>query len=241
MLGLSKARVKQLIRAEILKTWGGPPKIGARWWVGCDSINAIVGCGANASARTQIMSGEQSIDHLLRHRVHDEQTFLRLISAILSGDVEVVGTLTGRQGIRAWFVCQKQAEKILEPSAERVSADLSVVEASKKLGVKQEVTYSLIRCEILESYKIQIGKRMVRLVTNRALKRFSQNYILGIDLAAMFGTSPKNLVSYLSQRIIYPIAGPTVATNPCRQYCWRRSKKLCSLIAAMPCLNSHNP
>lgn len=233
LLGLSKTRIKQLIHANILTTWGGPPKAGARWWVNRDSVNAVIRCGANAPTRTHAASEVRSIDHLLRYRVHDERTFCDLMSSILKGTLKIDGKLDGHDHVRGWLVLLQQADKILSPPIQSNNSDVSVVEASRQLGIKQEVAYALVRFGILESHEARIGRRLVKLVTNRAILRFSRRYILGAELAKALGKSPKFLANNLRIKKIMPVAGPSVVASPCRQYCWRRSPRLLSVVATM--------
>ena len=231
LLGLSKVRIKQLLRAEILTSWGGPPKPGARWCISRDSIDKLGACGHDAPDQVHLHRGEQSLGHLLRYCVNDEESFLRLISAILRHDINVVGKMSGQRGLGGWVVDHGKVDEVLKGNRIQTATDLTLVEASIRLGVKQEVAYALVRGGLLQSHQLKIGRRVVLLTSTQALETFSQNYAFGTELAAMLHTTPKMLVSQLERKGIRPAAGPTVAESLCRQYCWHRTATLQSLIA----------
>ena len=92
---------------------------------------------------------------------------------------------------------------------------MSVDDAAKALGVKQEVGYALVRAGLLRSSRDDAGSRRVRAADVEAFRRA---YVSLRDLARDAGTSPRSALSLLDVR---PVAGPGVDAN--RQYFFRRS------------------
>lgn len=98
-------------------------------------------------------------------------------------------------------------------SAER--RHMSVDQAARELGVKQEVGYALARAGLLGSSVDAGGKRLVRPAD---VARFRAEYVSLRDLACHVGTSSRAALCWIRAQ---PVAGPGVDAN--RQYFFRRA------------------
>jgi hypothetical protein len=107
---------------------------------------------------------------------------------------------------------------------------MSVSAAAKLLGVKEEVAYSLIRLGRLRAETVQSSRRSAQVVSLGAIGHFKRNYILKPEIALILGTS--RVYDALRYKRYLPVAGPTLLHAKCRQYVWRRSKKLTAYLAA---------
>lgn len=230
LLGLSTARVKQLIRLRFLKIWGGSPTTGSTWLIGRKQIDAILGLDIDVPVLPHIGEYQVPVAHLLRHTFDGEHDFGAFMTGILVGDIDIVGLLGNSPRVSDWVVDQRQIDKLSDKPPTIGDADVSVVEAAKLLSVKQEVAYALVRHGAIKSRLQKVGNRTTRLVRRQDIEAFRRDYIFGSELAKILGKSPKSLVDVLKRRHVSPAGGPTVADRPCRQYYWRRSKALEAVI-----------
>lgn len=99
---------------------------------------------------------------------------------------------------------------------------MSVSQAAKELGVKEEVAYALARLGLLRTDTERHGRRKTQTVSDASLKRFRRSYVLAPELAALLKTDPRGMAKRLISAGIKPVAGPRLAGAPCRQYVWRR-------------------
>lgn len=225
-LGLPKPRVRQLIEAEILKVWGGTPERGMRWRIDQASVQKIVGYAEDAPTVNTVEGSQEILGNLLRYRINGAKEFVDVVSRILGGENTVVGRLTGVQKMPGWIVHVREIDGQSTQALDRANADRSVVQVAKELGVKQEVAYALVRHGFINSRQVVLGKRRVQVVRQTAITAFRRQYVLGTELAKTMNMNPRTVVDFLKQRGVFPIAGPAVANRLCRQYLWRRTKKL---------------
>lgn len=92
---------------------------------------------------------------------------------------------------------------------------MSVDQAARELGIKQEVGYALVRAGLLGSSVDARGKRHVRPAD---VARFRAEYVSLRDLARQVGASPRAALCGIRAQ---PVAGPGVDAN--RQYFFRRA------------------
>ncbi|MNJ38441.1 hypothetical protein D3C77_332880 [compost metagenome] len=103
---------------------------------------------------------------------------------------------------------------------------ISVPKAAVILGIKEEVAYACVRLGLLGSNPTKIGRSTQHRVTPKAIETFRRKYILGPEIAAYLGMSPRDSLRHLWEIRFRPVAGPTLVSASCRQYVWSRSKKL---------------
>jgi len=91
---------------------------------------------------------------------------------------------------------------------------MSVDEAAKRLGLKQQVVYDLVKRGFLVSIQDELfGRR----VTQAGLEDFRANYISLAEYAKSLNRAPRWL---LQTRPVKPISGPMI--DGCRQYFFKR-------------------
>jgi hypothetical protein len=232
-LGLPKLRVRQLIDAGILKVWGGAPEKGMRWQVDQGSVQNILRRAEGAPVLDTVDGSRAVFENLLRYRIHGAKQFIDIVSGILSGEVAVVGRLLDAQKMTGWVVDADAIDTRSISGAARILTDLSVSHAARELGVKEEVAYALVRHGFIKSRQVIKGKRLANVIRQNAITAFRHQYVLGVELGTTMKMSPRKVVDFLGQRGAFPVAGPVVANRLCRQYLWRRTKKLV-LLTAVP-------
>ena len=91
-------------------------------------------------------------------------------------------------------------------------------EAAKRLGVKQQVAYHLVKARLLVSYKDSYGDTRVH---TDAITAFENNYVSLLARAKEMGTSPKYAHKLIAE---IPVCGPTI--DGCRQYFYLKKRHL---------------
>jgi hypothetical protein len=109
---------------------------------------------------------------------------------------------------------------------------MSVTDAAKTLGVKEEVAYALIRLGRLRSETVQCSRRSAQVVNLEAIHHFRRNYILAPEVTLVLGAPRVNVLLKLREGGFSPVAGPNLLNARCRQYVWRRSKKLTAFLVS---------
>ena len=217
-LAIGKTRTRQLAEAGVLMTFGGKPRRGARWWIDPVSLEQF---HDTPLLPTPPDTPVLSVAHVARHLAMTQAEFSALAQSIVNGRLRAFspgGTripfgklLLDEQEIRSWRL-----------SRQRQASGMSVSQAAKELGVKEEVAYALARLGLLRTDTERHGKRKTQTVSDASLKRFRRSYVLAPELAALLKTDPRGMAKRLISAGIKPVAGPRLAGALCRQYVWRR-------------------
>lgn len=101
------------------------------------------------------------------------------------------------------------------------SSSISIVEAARQLGVKQEVMYHLINKGLLRTHAGKLGRRTARVVDARDLRNFTERFQPLLAIAKEAGISARAAPSWARQRGIEIVTGPSVDGS--RQY-WIRKQ-----------------
>ncbi|MGN8086103.1 hypothetical protein ACTJK6_08660 [Ralstonia sp. 22086] len=228
-LGISDKRVRQLLTAGLLVALGGSPRAGERWWIDPASIEQCSRCGRPVVTK----SGHSvSVAHVAKYQLSDAKQFIAMILAIQSGQLSVWVPPQASQQIGNWLLNEEEIASWRSFEQKKMPIRLSINDAALQLGVKQEVAYALVRSGILPAVVERIGRRTAQWVNASALNQFRKRYVLGNELARLSRTSPKQIAQRLRISGILPVAGPTSASAPCRQYIWPRTRTILRLATA---------
>ncbi len=225
-LGLSKERATKLIDAGFLRAWGGAPRAGETWFIGTSELERLLAVGATAPLVTDESRGHVCFADLLKYTVREEESFKTLLRACIDGTIEVVGVTNADRKLCRWLFERHSVIALLNRSSRADRKLLTVVEVAKRLAIKQEMAYALTRHGAIKSRIVKIKGRLTSLVHPGDLDAFQRRYILGSELAKLLGCNPKSLIDLLLRHGIPPEGGPRSEKQPCRQYYWKRSKRL---------------
>lgn len=230
LLWLSKKRVKQLIAAKVLKFVGGIPRTGERWLVDYTSIAALAPDNFLISARDDF----KTISQVAKYYLPTSGGLVELANAIKSGEISVFCKADSeRLNFGKWLIDPGELErKAIKHAISSHSRSMSVTEAARMLGVKSEVCYALVRLGRLRSETAQCSRRAAKVVTLGAVQHFKRNYIFAPEVAKILGISVVNALPQLRKRGFFPVVGPTLSEAHCRQYVWRRSKRLVAFLSS---------
>ena len=213
-LGISRPRVLELIQGGELRT--------------------VVGRRTGAKLqRTALMSWVQRLLKRARHaesapELVDLGHALRFI--VPRGHFSTVLCAVERNKLPLYFT-DNRPDRIVKlfVSRERLANCLAlalntewmtVPEAARRLHVKEEVAYALVRQRLLASTVGRVTVRSCRVVGRDALDQFNARYISAVALARAHHTSPRSVVCRLRRVGIHPATGPAI--DGCRQAFYQR-------------------
>lgn len=230
LLCLSKKRVEQLITAQVLKFVGGVPQAGERWLIDYASIAALAPDKFLTFARNDF----KTISQVAKYYLPTSGGLVELANAIKAGKISVFCKAESELlNFGKWLVDPGELERqAIRHSISSHTRNMSVTEAAKMLGVKSEVCYALVRIGRLRSETVQRSRRAAKVITLGALHHFKRNYIFAPEVAKVLGISVVNALPYLRKKGFFPVVGPSLSDAHCRQYVWRRSKKLVAFLSS---------
>jgi hypothetical protein len=165
---------------------------------------------------------------LAKFLISDGDEFVAFIRAIHVGDLPVLKQAP-TDHVGRWLLDKEDVASWRARRQEDGQTKFSIMETAMQLGVKQEVAYALVRAGLLPVVMEAAGRRTAQWVTRAALDQFRRQFVFGAELAKTMQTSPKKLVQVLKAAGVQAVAGPDIDSVPCRQYVWRRCRKLTSL------------
>jgi len=162
----------------------------------------------------------ESLARLLRFRSWTPVQTSRFFLDVASGSIRAVGRLDGVVGLGA-MLFDVAALEAWPGAAQAPGGVMTVPEAARRLGVKQEVAYTLVRAGLLQSTARRNGTRRWASISDAQLQRFSAEYVWGRDVASHLRTSPKAAAGLLRDLGVPQASGPSVDRG--RQLLYRRS------------------
>ncbi|MGJ7547454.1 TniQ family protein [Pseudomonas alloputida] len=226
ILGLSMTRVRQLLSAGLLEFFGDHQVGRSPWLVARDSLDELMPDVVDLVAE----SGLVTISFIAKHYLPAGGGLVELLQAIKSGALQAYRSDEDESAALGQLLVNSADLSLWMEERFRGSdlkfSGLSVPQAAVILGVKEEVAYACVRLGLLKSNPAKIGRCTQHRVTPKAIETFRQRYILGPEIAAYLGMSPRDSLRLLWDIRFRPVAGPTMVNASCRQYVWSRSKKL---------------
>ena len=210
-LQISEDRVRELIEAEMLTLLVSRVKQqSSKWLIHDSSLEKF-------SFDTLKWNGESvSFKQILKNWKLNQDGFIALVKALCiykmrtfseqGGDVFLGNVWLDKVTTKAWLTSYRTATR----------NTVSVDEAAKRLGVKQQVAYHLVKARLLVSYKDSYGDTRVH---TDAITTFENNYVSLLARAKEMGTSPKYAHKLIAE---IPVCGPRIDGS--RQYFYLREK-----------------
>lgn len=158
-----------------------------------------------------------SLDQLLRYGPLDEQRLCILLRDVEARDFQSIGRHTNSVGLAGLLFHRAD---LLERYGGQRSTILPIPDVAVRLGVKQEVAYTLANLGLLEVEKYTCGRRQAQGVSSRSLEKFHTVYVFAANVAKSLDRSSRAVIKALTDDAIDPIAGP--ALGNCRQTVYLR-------------------
>jgi hypothetical protein len=210
LLCLPECRVRELISYGIIS-----PLISrahgnaATWLIPKQQVQQLFFTGRESSH----LSSTIMVKQLLKYWHLRNGEFKGLVQALSEGQLVpmalqpvALGNVTlNEQETRQWLMEKRYA----------AGSSLSVDEAAKRLGLKQQVVYDLVKLELLATIQDNLPGRRV---TRDSLDDFQVTYISLAEYSRSLNRAPRRVLKTLD---VQPITGPIIDGS--RQYFFRRS------------------
>lgn len=235
MLGVSRRRVIELVRGDVLHaasigTSGSAVVVSKRSVA--QLITAVLGLATVRGTHGSDLIGLRTA---LRASIPVAQS-ASFFQAMLTGRIAAFRTSDSKDLSELKVsIADLQREK-----GGRISAteELTAVQAARRLGVKQEVLYGLLRRQLIRSHCGTGAHRRQTFVWSQDIHTFTQKFVTARELAQQSGTSPREAVRRLARASLLPVVGPSIDGS--RQYFFSRRNDLLRKVKGRPAVQ-HPP
>ena len=213
-LQLPEKRLRDLIAHKVICPLVHGPQAKAASWVIARKDVARLFIQASSSAQ----SDTENVRRILRYWMLSAQEGVAFIEALLEGAVTAYCSNVRPVPVGAAAVHIAEAKAWLQKRRSEHRIGLSVDQAARTLGIKQEVAYGLVRSGLLGAINMTgMGYR----VMPEDIDRFRTTYVSLADLSRERRTSPRALLPLVAAQAV---CGPSVDGQ--RQYFFARSALL---------------
>lgn len=220
LLKIPKRRLRILLENGVVNARLSPViHQTASWHISKREISALFITPTQRSACNSV-----SLHHLLKYSRLSDYEFVGLVKSLIDGALGSVGiarriklgeVVVEKQGFQTW----------LHNFRQNYTGTVSIDEAARKIGIKQQVAYELVRSGLLETVSCKADSRRVAFET---INKFQSEYVALAEIARVNKCSPRVMKRLLC---CSPITGPEVDGN--RQYFYRKADLL-SHAAILP-------
>ncbi len=214
LLGISRKRLSQLREARIFRA--GKIRAGAPAQYSYKQIHQFM-------AQFKVLQKQpkcpdpRSLKDIAKYIASSDHEFIVIVRAVVEQQLHIVHHDPVLGAIAGVHISQAALDEWRDRRRKRV---LRIDDVAKRLGFKQEVVYHLVRKGLIKSSVEKLGRRLCRIVLEEDLEQFTSTYISAVEMAKLYGTSPKHLVYRLFRRLIHPETGPKIDGG--RQYFYLR-------------------
>ncbi|MCX4164584.1 MULTISPECIES: hypothetical protein [Paraburkholderia] len=209
--GMSSRRIEALAKAGLITSTA--TRIDKR------SIDHLLDSIVGACARdAPALDDPVSVADALRLYVPVEASAV-FFDRLVSGNVRLVPTRIKMPMLRQIFVDRCDVAASIRVAVESGSA-LSIVEAARRLSVKQEMMYHLVNIGLVRTRTGKLRRRAARVIEADDLLKFTEQFAPLLTMAKAVGVSPRQAPEWARQNGVELITGPSVDGG--RQYWIRR-------------------
>lgn len=222
MLGVGRHAMDDLIQGELLCPVEGPELRENARFLRADVEGLIQSVAAHVSqlrarrpkGAITLMSGVQRLG-AVGVRLDE------LVAAAMQGQLVPAFVEPRRLGLARYLYAFADIRALVDGMPRPPKATMSIDEAAKRLGVKQEVAYHWARRGILATVRASATREAGARVTEEALQAFRAEYVAGTEVAKQAGLRARWVVVHLEKRGVRPVSGPSVDDG--RQALFKRS------------------
>jgi excisionase family DNA binding protein len=214
ILCIGRWRVRELIDAGLLRAWVDRRRANAAtWWLSKSDIMRLTALNDNVEAGRDGRPGCVALTTVMKAWRLQPGEFPALVQAMVTKKLAVQRPAGHSQGLGRVDLQAKELRAWLLDLRTTHGAWVSVDEAARRLGLKQQVTYELVARGFIAS--VVLGR--CRRVTPQAIECFRATYVSLSEIATAQAVAPRRMLALLACQ---PICGPGV--DGARQYFYRR-------------------
>lgn len=209
--GMSTGRIQALVKAGLITSTGTRIDTG--------SVNRLLGCiVANGVQNAPAFEDPVSLADALRLYVPVEAS-AGFFKGLMNGAVRLVFETDKVPALRDIFADRTGIVSAVPVPAESGS-QISIVEAARRLGVKQEVMYHLTKMGLVRTRTGKLRRRATRVVDVDDLQEFTEQFLPLFTVAKAMGISAREAPGWATHHGFEIVTGPSVDGG--RQYWIRR-------------------
>lgn len=161
-----------------------------------------------------------TVGHVIRYWPWTDEQIGSLLVEIHSRAFTVKGRLSDVIGVGGLLLDVDQLRAWVSTKYCKAPNEWTLPQVAIRMGVKQEVIYSLVRAGFLKAILRKSGRRPEQRVSFSSLEEFENRYVFGRDVAHWLNHSPRSILKFLDSVNVQPVAGPGV--DGCRQFLFER-------------------
>jgi len=220
LLGLQKRRMRQLLNLIFCdaKKLGTSP--GAPWVVSRLEVNKLLELPVTLEYVSIPDEDSVSLGHVLKYWAWSNEDIASLIFSIRSHEITPTNLLDSASGIAAWNFKESELKNWKIKNQNGMGTWLTITQAAKILGVKEQVAYELVRLSYLQSEVMPKQVKRGTRIRKSTIDKFNQTYVFATKIAEKMGCSPRKVISHLASFDKHPISGPNI--DGARQVLYKR-------------------
>ncbi|RQR60745.1 hypothetical protein DIE18_13610 [Burkholderia sp. Bp9125] len=206
-LGMSVKRIEALTTADLISS--NETRIDTR------SLDRLLGNIVAAGVRdTLTLEDPINLAEALRLYVPIEAS-ASFVSRLIDGDVRLAIEPDRVPTFRTMYAARSDVISA-SPMRTKSNSLVSIVEAARRLGIKQEVMYHLVNIGLVRTRMGRLRHRAARVIDVDDLQNFTQQFLPLFTLAKTIGISAREAPSWAKRHGIEIVTGPSVDGG--RQY-----------------------
>ncbi len=220
LLGLQKRRMRQLLTLVFTdaKKLGTSPS--APWAVSRLEVNRLLELSINVGYVSIPDEGCVSLGHVLRYWTWSNEDIAGLITSVRSKEITPVNLLDTVPGIAAWNFKESELKNWKLKNQNGMGTWLTITQAAKILGVKEQVAYELVNLGYLQSEVMPKQVKRGTRIRKSIIDAFNQNYIFATKIAEAMSCSPRRVINHFANFGKQPLSGPMI--DGARQVLYKR-------------------
>lgn len=224
LLGLQKRRMRKLLSLIFTDAKKLGPNAGAPWTVSRLEVNRLLELTSDLDYVSIPDEDCVSLGHVLKYWTWDNEDIASLIVSVKSNEIKPVNVLDNVSGIAAWNFRETDLKNWKLKNQNGMGIWLTISQAAKLLGVKEQVAYELVSLGFLPTEVMPKQVKKGTRVKRSTIEAFDKKYVFSTKIAEQLSCSSRKVINYLAKFGIEPISGPLV--NGARQVLFIREQAM---------------
>jgi len=220
LLGLQKRRMRQLLTLVFTDAKKLGTTTSSPWAVSRLEVNRLLELSINVGYVSIPDEGCVSLGHVLRYWTWSNEDIAGLITSVKSKEIIPVNLLDTVPGIAAWNFKESELKNWKLKNQNGMGAWLTITQAAKILGIKQQVAYELVNLGYLQSEVMPKQAKRGTRIRKSIIDAFNQNYIFATKIAEAMSCSSRKVINHFANFGKQPLSGPMI--DGARQVLYKR-------------------
>jgi hypothetical protein len=229
LLGLHKRRMRQLLTLVFtdVKKVGSSPS--SPWEVSRLEVNKLLELPNNLEYVSIPDEGCVSLGHVLQYWTWCNEEIAGLIFSVKNEEIVPVNLLDTTSGIASWNFRESELKNWKLKNQSGMGTWLTITQAAKTLGIKEQVAYELVSLGFLQSEVMPKQTKRGTRIRRATIEAFNEKYIFATKVAEEKGCSPIKIINHLKGFKIQAVSGPQI--NGARQILYKRDDIIAYIAA----------